>query len=649
MNSLVARTTAALGKRMGGHGHDAEMRSHWGYGERPVECMSDPGSCEYLDLTAESHDAGMIYSGVMWLTFVFIFGVWGIVWMIVRPSSSSSSTSSSPPSGLHRAFRAMAACSRHYLLPDSIRAIFGRTTRLQVLILTILTIYLTIVTFVGMVYATWITPVPDMPGLYNTRTSLGPWSNRIGVLAYALTPLSVLLSSRESILSVLTGVPYQHLNFLHRWLGYIIVIQSVLHTIGWTIVMVGLYNPQPKRSQDWIANLYMIWGCVAIILLLMLYAFSLPFVIRRTGYEFFRKSHYVLAMIYCGACIAHWDQLHCFLTPAIILWFIDRFIRLGRTYLIHRKAIGNDSGFFHPAQALATLHPNSLEGDIVRLDFDHPSRPWRIGQHFYLCFTEGSIWQSHPFTPLNAPVSVDCVTTHSYVFRAKSGETRKIAEVLKAKSQARESISTPVILTGPYGESLRESHRSNENLLCVAGGTGITYVLPIIMATVQEGLTSDRKMELIWFVRHGSDLDWIRPELDALEVATGDVDLTIRVFTTRDAEATSNSTATSSSDEKDAHELKEKSTANTEGRMISVKPASSIKTAANSRHPDVRPLVEGFLERTIAGPTTVIASGPGAMMSELRRVIADNNSGSKVWRGQERFDVSLQCDDRLEY
>jgi len=50
----------------------------------------------------------------------------------------------------------------------------------------------------------------------NTRTGLGGWSDRIGALAYALTPFTILLSNRESVLSLLTGIPYQHFNFLHR-------------------------------------------------------------------------------------------------------------------------------------------------------------------------------------------------------------------------------------------------------------------------------------------------------------------------------------------------------------------------------------------------------------------------------------------------
>jgi len=57
--------------------------------------------------------------------------------------------------------------------------------------------------------------------------------NRVGVFSVCSdTLLSHMLSSRESLLSLITGVPYQHFNFLHRWLGYIILVQAALHTIG---------------------------------------------------------------------------------------------------------------------------------------------------------------------------------------------------------------------------------------------------------------------------------------------------------------------------------------------------------------------------------------------------------------------------------
>jgi ferric-chelate reductase len=37
------------------------------------------------------------------------------------------------------------------------------------------------------------------------------------------------------------------------------------------------------------------------------------------------------------------------------------------------------------------------------------------------------------------------------------------------------------------------------------------------------------------------------------------------------------------------------------------------------------------------------------MVVDLRAAVAKKNDGGRVWRGEERFDVRLVCDDRLEW
>lgn len=242
---------------------------HWGYADRMVPCTNDAGSCAYLDVVYHSHDLGMLYVGIIWASLLGLLFLWAIYnWSVPKRSAITGFFS--------RTRCTLGAYRRQYLLPEFARPIFGRTTSTQVLVLAMLVGYLTIFSFVGIVYNTWITPVKKMPGVYNTRTSLGPWADRVGVIAYALTPLSILLSSRESLLSLITGLPYQSFNFLHRWLGYVIVAQSVLHTIGWSIIEIRLYQPQPKVANDWIKQLYMIWGVVAMIFLFILFVLSTP-------------------------------------------------------------------------------------------------------------------------------------------------------------------------------------------------------------------------------------------------------------------------------------------------------------------------------------------------------------------------------------
>lgn len=639
-----------------------ELEAHWGYADRAVPCTSDPGSCEYLDLVYWAHDMSMLYSGIFWATVGAILFVWALYRQAGRSSSVPVSPESTGRGGLTKLRRTLGAASRRYLLPDSVRLVFGRTTRLQVLILTVLVGYLTIWSFVGLYYRTWITPVKSLPGVYNRRSSLGPWSDRIGVLAYALTPLSIMLSSRESILSLITGVPYQSFNFLHRWLGYVIFLQSSLHTIAWCVVEIAYYQPQPTVSIEWVKQTYIVWGIVAMILLLLLVVLSTPWGIRLTGYETFRKLHYVLAMVYIGACWGHWKQLKCFLIPSLIFWFLDRGLRFVRTGFLHYHGLPDGGMGFRACQAVITTFPDAEHGDVYRLDLHNDQDPWAIGQHYYLCFTESSIWQSHPFTPLNAPVVEKGQVKHSYIVRAKGGETKKVAELAAKKLETAgrpRHASTPIILTGAYGENIMEKIEPSTNIVCVAGGTGITYVLPVLLELARSSLSPDRKMELIWAVRHVDNTEWVEEELDMLRQARKALNLKIRVFATRDANSRSPS-------------LHDKEMNSPEGASKEVGPSSSSSSSSSieagcecgtdvpvakigggtvdeDRHPNLPKLVSGFIDKTVRGPTVVIASGPGGMISDLRTIVAECNSASKVWKGEERFDVSLICDDRLEW
>ncbi|KLU88241.1 ferric reductase [Magnaporthiopsis poae ATCC 64411] len=527
----------------------SRLEPHWGYAERVLPCTNDKGSCEYLDLVYSAHDVGMIYTGAMWLVIIGVLGAWAVGRRVFPSAATSSAAVNSNPApdgeiqsagargasgGIVRARNAVASAARRSLLPESARAIFGHTTRLQVTILALIVAYLTVFSFVGMEYRIWITPVKSVPGLTQTRSTLGPWSDRIGVLAYALTPLSVLLASRESLLSVLTGVPYQSFVFLHRWLGYVIFAQSVLHTIGWCIIEIRLYQPQPDVGAAWIVQTYMIWGLVAMALLLVLFLLSTKWAIRAFGYEFFRKAHYVLAMVYIGACFAHWQALQCFLVPALVIWFVDRAARLVRTALLHYNYLPDGSVGFASAKATVQRFEDAEGGDVVRLDFVHPQRPWAVGQHFFLCFPELSIWQSHPMTPLSAPSTSGPTpgggrtnpavgSVHSYVIRAKAGETRKLAQLAAKKLAAggTDEKGQPldpkvsVILTGGYGQAVTGDGIAPEtNILCVAGGTGVTFVLPVLLELVRSRPVPGRKVELLWAIRHERDMEWVRPELD---------------------------------------------------------------------------------------------------------------------------------------
>ncbi|PWN31535.1 uncharacterized protein FA14DRAFT_150851 [Meira miltonrushii] len=588
-----------------------QLEPHWGYVSRVLPCTNDAGSCAYLDNVYHGHDLGMLYIGIIWATIGAILLIWAIARKSIRPSREIIEINKPlQKSRTSRLYTAFIAETRKRLLPDGPHAIFGRVSRLQIVLLAILAGYLLIWSFLGFSWKTYKTPVKTNPALHNTRTTLGPWSDRLGVLAYGMLPFSILLSSRENLLSVITGVPYHHFNFLHRWLGYIILIQSLLHTIGWTIIEAKLYQPQPTTAQQWIKQPYMIWGCVAIILLTIMWVLTWPSIIKRTGYEFFRKVHYLIALIFLGACWGHWEHLKCFLIPSFIFWGVDRAARLIRTFLLHYNLITKEDGTtmagFQVSRASSQLFEDAKSGHIVRLDFDQKqTSAWHIGQHFFLTFPQSSIWQAHPLTPLSLPfLTGEGLARHSYLFRAKSGETKKIAEMVKAFPQA----STDVILTGAYGGSILESIQEQDNIMCIAGGTGITFVLPVLLHYARFALPSNRQISLLWVVRNATDEEWIQPELDVIR-QHGGIEVIIR--STRDGTPTK------------------------EGGQ-------------SSKRPDLQEAVRSFLA-TCTGASSIVASGPGEMLTELRSIVAKSNSGKRIMRGENEGNVRFISDNRMEW
>lgn len=642
----------------------SNIERHWGYADRIVPCTNDAGSCEYLDVVYHSHDLSMLYTGIFWSSVLGILLIWGIARRIFPSQSSKRDGTTTPTNvesqhasvrvgGMEKVKRAIASLRRRFLLPDCSPRILGHVTRLQVAVLLILAAYLAILSFIGIVYKTWITPVKNST-LHNTRTSLGPFADRVGVLAYALTPLSVLLASRESLLSLVTGVPYQSFLFLHRWVGYIILLQSCVHTLGWVIVEARLYQPQPATWDSLASELYIQWGFVALGLLVLLWALATPWGIRLTGYEVFRKAHYVLAMVYMGAIIGHWQQLQCFLVPGILLWFLDRLGRLVRTALLHYQWLPAKAKWgFASAKARVSYWEDEKSGDVVRLDFEHAQPPWEVGQHFYLSFPEGSIWQSHPMTPLSLPTAGSSGRVrHAYVIRAKKGETRRLAQRAakqladragKHEKDEKElggsEVTTPVILTGPYGVDMVGSLTPATNVLCIAGGTGITFVLPVLLSLTRQPPVPRRKIELVWAVRRDMDVKWVEEELNEIKRCSHGVN--IEVFVTREKDHHSVTSASSSSasdagecDPCGCNDVSHHHPTNTE--------------VPEARRPRLEEIVNTFVRSVEQGPTALYASGPGGMIGDLRRVVAACNEAGKVWRGDAMGDVRLVCDDRLE-
>lgn len=68
---------------------------------------------------------------------------------------------------------------------------------------------------------------------YRERLGYGsdPIAVRTGMMAIALTPIIVTLGRKFNIITMITGINREHLNLLHRYVGYTYLVLSIVHTI----------------------------------------------------------------------------------------------------------------------------------------------------------------------------------------------------------------------------------------------------------------------------------------------------------------------------------------------------------------------------------------------------------------------------------
>ncbi|KAI6246335.1 Ferric/cupric reductase transmembrane component 2 [Erysiphe necator] len=611
-----------------------ELIPHWGYGDRVVPCINDAGTCAYLDALYRSHDLSMIYSFSFWAIIVGIFVIWIVARLLNKYSQKETQTraelegqrKSKSNTLLTRIYRTTCSFLHRHLYPVFPGSTFGHVSRLQVLVFAVISTYISIFSLIGITYKSWESPHKDNPSIIDTRTGFAGFADRVGVFAFALTPLTIFLSTRESVLTLITGISYQHFNFLHRWTGRLIFIQGSMHTFGWMVIKGCLYQPQPSTYIAFMIQPYIIWGCAAICFLVFLYVFSIKSVIEWTGYEFFLISHLLAAIMFVATCWKHWPKLACWMISSVIVLLLDFTLRMLYFSLIHFKLFGNQKGF-KPAQSTVSVYDDP-NGKVVRLDFEHQHRPWKAGQHFMLTFPALSVWQSHPFTTLSSPDQRKDIQKHSYIIRCQSGETKKLGIL------ATTIRKTSVLLSGPYGtQSLM--HQS-PNILAISGGTGISYTIPII----QEAALQSKPgfLQLVWIIRRVQNLDWARPELEALR-ANPQVYIRILVTSSNESNRDNNSLIEDEKSNLLANKIGKKNDS-----LSSLSDDKRFEILYLNGRPVMEELIAEYLERIENDRVLVIGSGPSQMGMDVRNATAKFNDPTQVWRGNMKRDVKFYWD-----
>lgn len=127
---------------------ESKLEPHWGYANRILPCTNDLGTCEYLDGVYWMHDTSMLYTFIMWA----VIGVLLIIAIGIRLVKLSAKQKHARGSEGHqveatfslyyRLWRGLRSSTRRFLLPEGFVKFFGHVTKLQLLVLFMLSAYL---------------------------------------------------------------------------------------------------------------------------------------------------------------------------------------------------------------------------------------------------------------------------------------------------------------------------------------------------------------------------------------------------------------------------------------------------------------------------------------------------------------------------
>ncbi|KAF5268081.1 hypothetical protein FOXYS1_1021 [Fusarium oxysporum] len=345
-----------------------------------------------------------------------------------------------------------------------------------------------------------------------------------GWLAIANAGLALLMASRNNLFASLLRIPNPVLLQYHRWIGLATVAHATAH-VSFNIQ----HYIETKQVTNSFGNHRIQVGLMAWIALVMLFLTALP-IVRRRFFEVFYYTHALFLIFVVGALI-HASHGPEFMLPGLLLWGIDRAIRLAYNF-----------------RNIQVQSVEAFEGDVTKFKVKG-LRTRTPGQVVWLQIPRVSFVNWHPFTVASAPNDPEKTTT--IAVRGLGGFTKAVqyadcnSDVNQhgcASLDSNSIIAHPLKmrLDGPYGVGSVSWGLLPVTVL-IAGGIGITPGISIAShiirkAAINVGSHSMSHIHLLWVVRDAQHIQWFADELTELvkECANPDspATLDISIFVT---------------------------------------------------------------------------------------------------------------------
>ncbi|KAK8854583.1 hypothetical protein IAR55_003322 [Kwoniella newhampshirensis] len=372
---------------------------------------------------------------------------------------------------------------------------------------------------------------------YGTGWGTYAWSNQAAWVAVAQVPLIIALAGKNNIISFLTGISYDRLNYIHRAAGNLCLLGVWIHAGGhWS-------KSHGWNDVTWHTTLAK-WGCTGMLSITLLALISLP-VFRRKMFEFFLVMHIVLVALMLAAFVMHWRAMDVWIYPGVGLWAADRLLRVARLVVLNKLWIrpSLSPSSIHSTASLTLLTPSTL---LVRFTQPSPHLKWSAGQHFYIVMPGISRlpWESHPFTASTIakhPERGAEAGELAFIVRVRDGFTKRMKDQVENARKEKGlgldekfEVDVKAAVDGPYG--VKANLRGYDGILIFAGGSGVSFALAHLLEVLRE--IRERKsrvkfISIVWMVTSRLHLEWITPLLKGhLSSLPPDLSLTLHVHVT---------------------------------------------------------------------------------------------------------------------
>jgi len=462
---------------------------------------------------------------------------------------------------------------------------------------------------------------------------------RAAWVSIAQIPFIYLLSTKFNLISLLTGISYERLNWLHRWAARTVFLTVIVH---WSFFLREWWLADFVQLEIQMMPMVMYgFGAFGTIAWMILSGFGF---FRAMNYEIFVLQHIAAAGVLLWLLFCHvpsYARYNVYMSIGFVAF--DWGVRIVWNVLRNTHLFGH-AGLRRPGYG-AQLE--TLPGDMVRLTIEDVDFKWTPGQHAFLSVPELRPFEMHPFTIANASSGTSHQQSErmTMLIKAHSGFSKSLHKAALKHSDSPKQFRA--FLTGPWGMPPDLLHY--DTVILIACASGASFTTPLLENLVREqGCV--RTITLHWIIRSADHMEWYEDTLRSLvETArSSNISLQIVVYVTDPERVNSHlplttdpkNTALVALDSKPEHasssssittsaEEDAQSSTSLCGKDIRRTSSLSVRYAGRPTVASmIRPGVEGAL-----GETAVVCCGGLAITAQVRTFVATLSDERAVHKG----------------